>query len=81
MEHPPKRDFAEMSKFNFTGPYEPYRDHPHRPSSTGSHERLVYADYGVAHSRNSSQGSRHGGRRSPSLEGRHPTTAGYGMAY
>lgn len=70
-----------MSKFNFTGPYEPYRDHPNRPDSTGSHERLVYADYGVAHSRNSSQESRHSGRRSPSLEGRHPTTAGYGLAY
>lgn len=81
IEHPPKRDFAEMSKFNFTGPYEPYRDHPDRPDSTGSKERLVYADYGVAHSRNSSEESRHSGRRSPSLEGRHPTTAGYGMAY
>lgn len=81
IEHPPKRDITEMSKFNFTGPYEPYRDHPHRPDSTGSHERLVYADYGVAHSRNFSHESRHSGRRSPSLEGRHPTTAGYGMAY
>lgn len=81
IEHPPKRDFAEMSKFNFTGPYKPYRDHPDRPDSTGSKERLVYADYGVAHSRNSSEESRHSGRRSPSLEGRHPTTAGYGMAY
>lgn len=81
IEHPPRKDFNEMSKFNFAGPYEPYRDHPSRPDSTGSNERLVYADYGVAHSRGSSQDSRHSGHRSPSLEGRHPTTAGYGMAY
>lgn len=81
IEHPPRKDFNEMSKFNFAGHYEPYRDHPKRPDSTGSNERLVYADYGVAHSRDSSQDSRHSGRRSPSLEGRHPTTAGYGMAY
>ncbi|KAJ5195177.1 uncharacterized protein N7498_008615 [Penicillium cinerascens] len=81
IEHPQKRDFTEMSKFNFTGPYEPYRDLPHRSNSTGSNERLVYADYGVAHTRNSSQQSRHSGRRSPSLEGRQPTKPGYGMAY
>ncbi|KAJ5655717.1 hypothetical protein N7507_007667 [Penicillium longicatenatum] len=53
-------------------------DHP-RGRITPSKERLVYADYGVAHNRSSSPESRHG-RRSPSLEGRHPTTAGYGMA-
>lgn len=69
-----------MSKFNFTGRYEPYRDNPNRPDSSGSKERLVYADYGVAHSRHSSEESRGSGRRSPSLEGRQPTTAGYGMA-
>jgi hypothetical protein len=81
IEHPPRRDFTEMSKFNFTGPYEPYRDHPHRSDSTGSKERLVYADYGVAHTRSSSQQSRHSGRRSTSLEGHPPTKPGYGMAY
>ncbi|KAJ5102847.1 hypothetical protein N7532_003376 [Penicillium argentinense] len=82
IDHPPKRDYNEVNKFNFTGPYEPYRDQPYnRPGSNGSRENLVYADYGVAHDRSSSQQSRHSGRRSPSLEGRHPTTAGYGMAY
>lgn len=82
IEHPPKRDYNEVSKFNFTGPYEPYRDHPsNRHDSSGSRENLVYADYGVAHDRSYSQNSQHSGRRSPSLEGRHPTTAGYGMAY
>lgn len=76
IDHPPKRDFTEMSKFNFTGPYEPYRDHPmHRSDSTGSNDRLVYADYGVAHGRSHSQESR------SSLEGRKPTAPGYGMAY
>ncbi|OQD73188.1 hypothetical protein PENDEC_c016G02935 [Penicillium decumbens] len=81
IEHPPKRDFTEMSKFNFTGPYEAYRDRPRRSDSTGSKERLVYADYGVAHARSSSQESRHSGRRSPSLDGHQPTKPGYGMAY
>lgn len=23
MDNPPRKDYAEMSKFNFTGPYEP----------------------------------------------------------
>lgn len=81
IDHPQRKDYTEMSNFNFNAPYEPYRDHPSRPDSAGSKERLVYADYGVAHTRSSSQESRHNGRRSPSLEGRHPTTAGYGMAY
>jgi len=81
IERPPKRDFTEMSKFNFTGPYEAYRDRPRRSDSTGSKERLVYADYGVAHARSSSQESRHSGRRSPSLDGHQPTKPGYGMAY
>ncbi|KAJ5668782.1 hypothetical protein N7462_009852 [Penicillium macrosclerotiorum] len=86
IDHPAKRDFTEMSKFNFTGPYEPYRDNPkHHRGSTESKDNLVYSDYGVAHDRNHSPeprpDSRHSGRRSPSLEGRHPTTAGFGMAY
>ncbi|KAJ6086025.1 hypothetical protein N7486_010306 [Penicillium sp. IBT 16267x] len=79
IDHPPRRDYSEMSKFNFNRPYESYRDYPSRPDSAGSKERLVYADYGVAHNRRSSQDSQHG-RQSPSLEGQHPTTAGYGMA-
>ncbi|KAJ5653576.1 hypothetical protein N7490_000579 [Penicillium lividum] len=67
IDHPPSRDFSAVSKFNFNGPYESYHDNPSWP------------DYGVAHDRSFSQESQHG-RRSPSLEGRHPTTAGYGMA-
>ncbi|OQE20610.1 hypothetical protein PENSTE_c013G07199 [Penicillium steckii] len=80
IEHPPKRDYNEVSKFNFTGPYEPFRDYP-RHDRNDSHENLVQADYGVAHDRSYSAHSQHSGRRSPSLDGRHPTTAGYGMAY
>ncbi|KAJ5590078.1 hypothetical protein N7450_004050 [Penicillium hetheringtonii] len=80
IDHPPKRDYNEVSKFNFTGPYEPFRDYP-RHDRSDSHENLVQADYGVAHDRNYSAHSQHSGRRSPSLDGRHPTTAGYGMAY
>jgi hypothetical protein len=76
IDHPPRRDFTQMSKFNFNAPYEPYRDHPlHRSNSNGSNDRLVYADYGVAHDRSHSQESR------SSLEGRKPTAPGYGMAY
>lgn len=79
IDHSQRKDFSEVSKFNFNRPYESYRDYPSRPDSAGSNDRFVYADYGVAHNRSSSQESRYG-RRSPSLEGRHPTTAGYGMA-
>ncbi|KAJ5291153.1 hypothetical protein N7478_000404 [Penicillium angulare] len=79
IDHPERRDITEMSKFNFTGPYEPYRDNPNRPDSAGSKDRLVYADYGVAHSRSSSHESRHDGRHSPPIEGQKPTT--FGMAY
>ncbi|OOQ86569.1 DUF907 domain protein [Penicillium brasilianum] len=76
IDHPPKRDFTEMSKFNFNAPYEAYRDHPiNRSNSNGSNDRLVYADYGVAHGRSHSHDSR------SSLEGRKPTAPGYGMAY
>ncbi|KAJ5872603.1 uncharacterized protein N7529_004956 [Penicillium soppii] len=80
MEHPQRREYTEMSKFNFTGPYEPYRDQPHRPGSTGSneHHRLVGNDYGIAHGRSSSPDSQHS--RS-SIEGRRPTKPAYGMAY
>lgn len=77
MEHPQRKEYTEMSHFNFTGPYEPYRDQPHRPGSNGSneHQRLVGNDYGVAHGRSTSPDSR------SSIEGRHPTKPGYGMAY
>lgn len=66
-----------MSQFNFTGPYEPYRDYPSRSRSIGSneHNHLVGNDYGVAHGRSTSPDSR------GSIEGRHPTKPAYGMAY
>ncbi|CAI7602991.1 hypothetical protein N7527_005895 [Penicillium freii] len=79
MDHPQRKQYAEMSNFNFTGPYESYRDEPKRARSPGSNERdgLVHNDYGVAHGR-SSPDSHHS--RS-SIEGRRPTAPGYGMAY
>ncbi|KAI1832759.1 hypothetical protein DTO006G1_9538 [Penicillium roqueforti] len=80
MEHPQRKQYAEMSNFNFTGPYQTYRDEPKRAGSPGNTERdrLVNNDYGVAHARSSSPDSRHS--RS-SLEGRRPAAPGYGMAY
>ncbi|KAJ5750943.1 hypothetical protein N7533_007971 [Penicillium manginii] len=83
IEHPPKRDYNEVSKFNFASPYEPYRDQPsHRHDSAGSHENLTYAGYGVAHTHDRSYSQEiHDGRQSPPIEGRHPTKPGYGMAY
>ncbi|KAJ9491188.1 hypothetical protein VN97_g2049 [Penicillium thymicola] len=80
MDHPQRKQYAEMSNFNFTGPYESYRDEPKRARSPGSNERdgLVHNDYGVAHGRSISPDSHHS--RS-SIEGRRPTAPGYGMAY
>jgi hypothetical protein len=80
MDHPQREKYSDMSNFNFTGPYEPYRDHTGRPDSAGSneHQRLVRNDYGVAHERSSSPDSQ---RSRSSIEGRKPTTAGFGMAY
>lgn len=80
MDHPQRKQYAEMSNFNFTGPYESYRDEPKRAGSPGSNERdrLVHNDYGVAHGRSISPDSHHS--RS-SIEGRRPTAPGYGMAY
>ncbi|KAJ6149649.1 hypothetical protein N7471_000848 [Penicillium samsonianum] len=80
MEHPQRKQYAEMSNFNFTGPYESYRDEPKRARSPGSNERdgLVHNDYGVAHGRSASPDSH---RSRSSLEGRRPAAPGYGMAY
>ncbi|KAJ6089964.1 hypothetical protein N7467_005180 [Penicillium canescens] len=78
MEHPKRKDYAEMSNFNFNAPYAPYRDAPRRTRSNSSHDGLVSNDFGVSHARSSSRDSRHS--RS-SIEGRHPTQPGYGMAY
>lgn len=86
MDHPPRKDYAEMSKFNFTGPYAPYRDqHPYDPkmrqSPTGSTDRLVESGYAVdpTHGRSLSRDSRPSRDGSP--DGRHPTAPGYGFAY
>lgn len=44
MDNPPRKEYAEMAKFNFTGPYEPYKDQVRsesRQSPRGSTDRLV----------------------------------------
>ncbi|KAG0160204.1 hypothetical protein PDIDSM_7731 [Penicillium digitatum] len=80
MDHPQRKEFAEMNNFNFTGPHESYQDEPRRARSPSNTESagLVHNDYGVAHGRSTSADS-HGLRGS--IEGRHPTAPGYGMAY
>lgn len=86
MDHPPRKDYGEMNKFNVTGPYEPYRDQYNptsRHSPTGSTDRLVDSGYGLddGHGRSLSRQSRqsHDSRGSP--DGRKAATPGYGMAY
>lgn len=76
MDHPPRKDYAEMSKFNFTGPYEPYRDT----------DRLVGSEYhdDPRYGRNESRGSRGSSQSRDSQgspDGRQPTKPGYGFAY
>ncbi|KAL5337863.1 hypothetical protein BJX70DRAFT_399242 [Aspergillus crustosus] len=70
MDNPPRKDYSEMSNFNFAGPYEPYRDT----------DRLVDSEYhdDPRHGRTMSRDSRdsHG-----SSDDRHPTKPGYGFAY
>lgn len=65
MDNPPRKEYAEMAKFNFTGPYEPYKDQIHlgsRTSPTGSTDRLVdppsYAEVEDHHARCESRQSR-----------------------
>ncbi|KAL4917449.1 hypothetical protein BDW62DRAFT_84168 [Aspergillus aurantiobrunneus] len=76
MDHPPRKDYSEMSNFNFTGPYESYRDT----------DRLVDSDYqdDPRYDRNMSRDSR-GSSNSrdshSSPEGRRPMKPGYGFAY
>ncbi|KAJ5476217.1 hypothetical protein N7475_001946 [Penicillium sp. IBT 31633x] len=77
MDHPQRKEYSEMSNFNFTGPYESYRDQPKRPDSD-ERQGLVHHDYGVAHGRSTSPESH---RSRNSMDGRHPTAPGYGMAY
>ena len=80
MEHRPSRkDDSEMSKFNFTGPYQPYRDHIPRHSPTGSTDHLVAPDYfNNQYRRSSSRDSRDSNH---SLDGRPAATPGYGFRY
>ncbi|OGM46304.1 DUF907 domain protein [Aspergillus bombycis] len=86
MENPPRKEYTEMSKFNFTGPYEPYRDHydpKSRSSSTGSTDRLVDPPgyHESQHGRSLSRESRHTRDSRGSPDGRKPTAPGYGFAY
>ncbi|KAL4896295.1 hypothetical protein BDV59DRAFT_132419 [Aspergillus ambiguus] len=89
MDHAPRKDFSEMSKFNYTGPYAgPYRDaSPYDPKSrhspTGSTDRLVEPGYGFdgRHGRSLSHESRQSRDSRGSPDGRHPTAPGYGFAY
>ncbi|PYH90675.1 DUF907 domain protein [Aspergillus ellipticus CBS 707.79] len=86
MEHPPRKEYSEMSKFNFTGPYEPYRDQydpKARLSPTGSTDRLVESGYPLddRHGRSSSRESRRSRDSHDPPEGHHATTPGYGFAY
>lgn len=74
MESPPhKSDNQEMSKFNFTGPYEPYRDQqlPRSHKATESTDHLIpYADDGIDYQRSASRDSF---GRDPSPDPRQPT--------
>lgn len=89
MDNPPRKDYAEMSKFNFTGPYEPYRDqfdHKGRQSPTGSMDHLVGSGYHLderheQHERAVSRESRLSRDSHDAPEQHHATTPGYGFAY
>ncbi|OJJ04570.1 hypothetical protein ASPVEDRAFT_44084 [Aspergillus versicolor CBS 583.65] len=76
MDNPPRKDYSEMSKFNFTGPYEPYRD-TDRLVDTEYHDDPRYGR-NIGRDSRSSSNSRdsHG-----SPEGRRPTKPAYGFAY
>ncbi|KAF4216008.1 hypothetical protein CNMCM8980_005822 [Aspergillus fumigatiaffinis] len=86
MDNPPRKDYAEMSKFNFTGPYEPYRDQQvPRPQHgrMGSTDRLVEPAYHLddQHGRSLSRESHRSRDSRGSPERHHATTPGYGFAY
>ncbi|KAB8230566.1 hypothetical protein ETB97_007763 [Aspergillus alliaceus] len=86
MENPPRKEYTEMSKFNFTGPYEPYRDHydpKARLSPTGSTDRLVDPPgyHESQHGRSPSPESRYARDSRDSPDGRKPTAPSYGFAY
>ncbi|KAL4974527.1 hypothetical protein BDW66DRAFT_139714 [Aspergillus desertorum] len=76
MDHPPRKDYSEMSNFNFTGPYEPYRD-TDRLVDSRYHDDPLYGRNMSRDSRGSSNSyDSHG-----SPDGRHPTKPGYAFAY
>ncbi|KAL2833238.1 hypothetical protein BDW59DRAFT_168955 [Aspergillus cavernicola] len=86
MDHPPRKDYSEMSNFNSTGPYEPYRDQHPLKSQQGfnqSSDRLVDFEYhdDPRHGRNMSRDSRRSRDSHGSPEGRQATTPGYGFAH
>jgi len=80
MENPPRKEYAEMAKFNYTGPYEPYRDQVQiRSSPRGSTDKLVDAgDLESGHiGRSESRQSRDS---QSSVEGHEPTKPASGLA-
>lgn len=87
MEHRSSKgdDFQEMSKFNTTGPYEPYRDQAPRKSRhapTESTDRLISADsFDRQHTPSPSRDSRESHSHSPSLDGRKSDPPSYGLAH
>ncbi|RJE25928.1 DUF907 domain-containing protein [Aspergillus sclerotialis] len=78
--HPPRKDDSEMSKFNFTGPYQPYHDHVPRHSPTGSTDHLVGPNYSLSnqHRRSFSRDSHDSNH---SFDGRPAAAPGYGLRY
>lgn len=80
MESQPRKDYSEMSRFNFTGPYQPYHDQGYRSrhSPTGSTDRLVDHDASFVDNRHGRSISRDSHDRH-SLDG-HPPPPGYGIA-
>ncbi|OJJ88047.1 transient receptor potential ion channel family protein [Aspergillus glaucus CBS 516.65] len=80
MENPPRKEYAEMAKFNHTGPYGPYKDQVHvRSSPRGSTDNLVGAgDLESGHiGRSESRQSRDS---HSSVEGHEPTKPASGLA-
>lgn len=80
MENPPRKEYAEMAKFNYTGPYGPYKDQVQVHSSPrGSTDNLVGAgDLESGHiGRSESRQSRDS---HSSVEGREPTKPASGLA-
>lgn len=80
MENPPRKEYAEMAKFNYTGPYGPYKDQVQvRSSPMESTDNLVSTgDLESGHiGRSESRQSRDS---HSSVEGREPTKPASGLA-